>query len=172
MTDKAEKTVGRARSGEEQPAKAAKPKALSLSLDAMFNKRDERDRRQEADADETTRRDRDRRAGDCQRFDARGLTDDGRRDLLAKITAAFEAGQREVMLVSFPSDFCTDGGQRINNRLPGWKDTLPDGAKVALGFWCDALQPGGFGFGARILNFPGGMLGDVGLFVTRPQNRP
>lgn len=171
MTYSARNSVDRARSGEEQPAKAVKPETLSLSLDAMFNKRDERDRRQEADAAETMRQDRDRRAGDRARFDARGLTDAGRRDLLAKITAAFEAGQREVMLVAFPSDFCTDGGRRINNRLPGWQDTLPDGAKVALGFWCDALQPGGFGFGARILNFPSGMLGDVGLFVTWPQNR-
>jgi hypothetical protein len=164
-------SVGRARSTAEQAAKAAKPETLSLSLDAMFTKRDERDRHQEADAAEAIRQDQDRRAGDRARFDARGLTDAGREDLLAKITAAFEAGQREVMLVSFPSDFCTDGGRRINNRLPGWQDTLPDGAKVALGFWCDALQLGGFGFGARILNFPGGMLGDVGLFVARPQNR-
>lgn len=171
MIDSDRDSVGRVQGGKEQLVKAAKPDTLSLSLGAMFTKRDERDRRQEANAFGTMHQDRDRRAGDRQRFDARGLTDAGRRDLLAKITAAFETGQREVMLVSFPSDICTDGGRRINNRLPGWKDTLPDGAKVALGFWCDALQAGGFGFGARILNFRGGMLGDVGLFVTWPQNR-
>lgn len=171
MADSDRDSIGRARSGEEQSARTIRPEALSLSLDAMFAKRDERDRRQEADAAETKRQNQDRQAGDRERFDARGLTDASRKDLLAKITAAFEAGQREVLLVSFPSDFCTDGGRRINNQLPGWQDTLPNGAQVFLSFWRDALQPGGFGFGARVLNFPGGMLGEVGLFITWPQSR-
>jgi hypothetical protein len=165
MIDQAANTVGPTRSGGEQT------EASSLSLDAMFARRDERDRRQEVDAVRSARLDQDRRAGDRARFDARVLTDAGHKDLRTKITAAFEAGQREVMLVSFPSDFCTDGGRRINNQLPGWQDTLPDGAKVFLSFWRDALQPGGFGFGARILNFPGGMLGEAGLFVTWPEKR-
>lgn len=72
--------------------------------------------------------------------------------------------------MAFPSNLCTDGGRRISNGLPGWQDTLPDGAKLSLGFWCDALQPGGFGFGARILNYPDGTLGDVDLFVTWVQS--
>jgi hypothetical protein len=116
-------------------------------------------------------RERERQAGDRGRFETRSLTDTDRRDMLPKVKAAFESGRREVMLVSFPSDFCTDGGRRINNRLPGWQDTLPDGARVFLGFRRDALQPGGFGLGARVLNFPGGVLGDVGLFVTWPPGR-
>ena len=130
-----------------------------------------RERHSAAAAVDAARQERDRRAGDRGRFEARRLTDADRRDMLSKVKAAFESGQREVMLVSFPSDFCTDGGRRINNRLPGWQDTLPAGAQAFLTFWRDALRPGGFEFGARILNFPGGMLGDVGLFVTWPQSR-
>jgi hypothetical protein len=165
--------AGGARSG----GRRARPEAegpqplFSLSLDEMYAARDERERRSEEAAVDAARREREHRAGDRGRFEARSLTDANRRDVLSKVKAAFESGQREVMLVSFPSDFCTDGGRRINNRLPGWQDTLPAGARVFVEFWRDALQPGGFGLGARVLNFPGGVLGDVGLFVTWPQGK-
>lgn len=155
-----------------QPAAAEGSRPLfSLSLDAMYAAREERERRSEAAAVEAARREDEHRAGNRGRFEARGLTDADRVDTISKVKAAFEGGQREVMLVSFPSDYCTDGGRRINNRLPGWQDTLPAGARVFLEFWRDALRPGGFGLGARILNFPGGVLGDVGLFVTWPEGR-
>jgi hypothetical protein len=144
---------------------------FSLSLDEMYAAREERERRSEAAAVAAAQREREHQASDRRRFETRSLTDADRRDMLSKVTAAFESGHREVMLVSFPSDFCTDGGRRINNRLPGWQDTLPAGAQMFLRFWRDALQPGGFGLGSRILNFPGGVLGDVGLFVTWPQSR-
>ncbi len=61
------------------------------------------------------------------------------------------------------------GGDRINRK--DQPHTLPAGAQVFLEFWREALQPGGFGLGARILTFPGGMLGEVGLFVIWPQSR-
>ena len=144
---------------------------FSLSLDKMYAAREEKKRCSEAAGMAAAQREREHQAGARGRFEARRLTDADRREMLSKVKAAFESGQREVMLVSFPSDFCTDGGRRINNRLPGWQDTLPAGAQVFLEFWRDALQPGGFGLGARILTFPGGMLGDVGLFVTWPQNK-
>jgi hypothetical protein len=137
----------------------------------MYAAQDEQERHSAATAAETARREREQRAGDRGRFEARRLTAIDRQNMLSKVKAAFENGQREVMLVSFPSDFCTDGGRRINNRLAGWQDTLPAGAQVFLEFWRDALQPGGFGLGARILTFPGGVLGEVGLFVTWPQSR-
>jgi hypothetical protein len=157
--------------GPTRPAAGGSQPPFSLSLDEMYSARDARERRSEAAAVDAARQEYDRRAGDRGRFDSRRLTDADRRDMLSKVKAAFESGQREVMLVSFPSDFCTDGGRRVNNRLPGWQDTLPAGAQAFLAFWGDALRPGGFGLGARILAFPGGMPGDVGLFVTWPQSR-
>ena len=136
----------------------------------MCAARDERERRLKGQAAETAQREQERRAGDRRRFEALVLTEADRKGVLSKVEAAFEAGEREVMLMSCPSDFCTDGGRRVNNRLPGWQDTLPGGARALHGFWREALRPGGFGFGARILNFPAGVLGDVGLFVTWPQS--
>ncbi len=172
MMDQHTGGAGRARRDERRQARpeAEPPRPLSLSLGEMCAARDERERRLKGQAAETARREQERRAGDRRRFEARGLTEADRKGVLSKVEAAFEAGQREVMLVSFPSDFCTDGGRRVNNRLPGWQDTLPGGARALHGFWREALRPGGFGFGARILNFPAGVLGDVGLFVTWPQS--
>ncbi|HYH45145.1 MAG TPA: hypothetical protein VEG34_05620 [Thermoanaerobaculia bacterium] len=170
MTNKQTGGAGRTRrDGRQARPEAESPQPLSLSLSEMCAARDERERHLEGKAAEAAQREQERRAGGRRDFEARGLTDADRKDVLSKVRVAFETGQREVMLVSFPSDFCTDGGRRVNNRLPGWQDTLPGGAQAFLGFWRDALQPGGFGFGARILNFPAGVLGDVGLFVTWPK---
>jgi hypothetical protein len=153
----------------EKPMRCTKvPPALPLLPDGIYVGWEAHQRQGRAPAAETARRE--CRADDYGYFDARGFTDAGRKELLARIKAGFKADQREVMVVSFTAAFCTDGGRRINNRLPGWQDTLPGGAQAFLTFWRDTLEHGGFGFGARILNFPGGALGDVGLFVTWPQN--
>jgi len=163
--------VGRSSGRQAEPASGGPQPLFSLSLDDLHAERVERDRHSDAAAVDVMRREREQRADARGRFEARRLTDADRNTMLSKVKAAFESDQREVMLVSFPSDFCTDGGRKINNQLPDWLDTLPAGAQVFVEFWRDALQPGGFGLGARILTFPGGMPGDVGLFVTWPQSR-
>ena len=37
-------------------------------------------------------------------------------------------------------------------------------------FWKNNLKAGGFKFTARIINYPGGMPGDVGLFFSWPKD--
>ena len=64
-----------------------------------------------------------------------------------------------------PSEFCTDGGRAINNFEPHWPDTLTGFAKRAHEFWQKELQPLGYKVRAQILDFPGGMPGDVGIFL-------
>jgi hypothetical protein len=91
-------------------------------------------------------------------------------------------------LTSFPSSFCADGGRAISNagappinppdkeeqapqsREPEWLATLPAGARPIYEYWRTHLQPGGFSFSARIINYPGGMPGDVGLFFSWPKS--
>jgi len=70
------------------------------------------------------------------------ITEDDRERALTRIRRAFEAGDRELMLVKFPSVLCEDGGRRINNHLEGWQDTLPG-----------VMMPG-----------------DVGIFIGWPQS--
>ena len=74
------------------------------------------------------------------------------------------------MLVKFPSVLCEDGGRRINNHLEGWQDTLPGVMHKIYEWWETELAPGGFTFSARVIDFPGGMPGDVGIFTGWPQS--
>ena len=97
------------------------------------------------------------------------ITEDDKARAMARIARAFADGEKELMLVHFPSEICTDGGRRINNHLEGWQDTLPGAFHDVFLWWEAALKPGGFGFFARVINYPDGMPGDVGIFITWPQ---
>ena len=98
------------------------------------------------------------------------ITEEDKARALAKIRHAFENGDRDVMLVQFPSDICADSGRRIHNHLEGWQDTLPGVLKHVHEWWETDLKPGGFTFGARIINYPGGIPGDVGIFIGWPES--
>jgi hypothetical protein len=98
------------------------------------------------------------------------ITEEDRQRALARIRKAFEAGEKELMLVKFPSVICEDGGRRINNHLEGWQDTLPGVFHKIYEWWERELAPGGFTFSARIIDFPGGMPGDVGIFIGWPES--
>jgi hypothetical protein len=81
------------------------------------------------------------------------------------VKGAAERGEREVMLFRFPSEYCTDGGRAINNFEPNWPETLTGFAKRAYEFWHKELEPQGYKLRAQIMDFPGGMPGDVGIFL-------
>jgi hypothetical protein len=81
------------------------------------------------------------------------------------VSAAAERGEREVMALRFSSEYCTDGGRAINNVEPDWPQSLTGFAKRAYGFWQKELEPKGYKLRAQIMDFPGGMPGDVGIFL-------
>jgi hypothetical protein len=81
------------------------------------------------------------------------------------VRAAAEQGEREVLLFRFPSEYCTDGGRAINSFEPDWPKSLTGFAKVAYEFWQKELEPQGYKLRAQIMDFPGGMPGDVGIFL-------
>ena len=72
----------------------------------------------------------------------------------------------EAMVYSFPSDLCTDGGRAINNSDPDWPDTLQGKAKEMYDTFKARIQPQGYKLKAMIINFPGGVPGDVGFFLN------
>jgi hypothetical protein len=81
------------------------------------------------------------------------------------VRAAAEQGEREVLLFRFPSEYCTDGGRAINSFEPDWPKSLTGFAKVAYEFWQKELESQGYKLRAQIMDFPGGMPGDVGIFL-------
>ena len=81
------------------------------------------------------------------------------------IARAAENGLNEVMAISFPASYCNDAGRRINNAEPDWPDSLEGFAKVAMRYYEKELKPLGYRVQARILDYPGGMPGTVGIFL-------
>lgn len=97
------------------------------------------------------------------------LTPETTRDILqplkSKLRAAAERGQTELMVMRFPNALCADHGRAINNADPTWPDTLTGRPRQAYELWRDQLRPAGFRLSALIIEWPGGLPGDVGFFL-------
>jgi hypothetical protein len=85
--------------------------------------------------------------------------------LKAKLRAAAEQGQTELMVMRFPNALCTDHGRAINNADPSWPETLTGRPRQAYELWNNQLRPAGFRLSAMIIEWPGGLPGDVGFFL-------
>ena len=79
---------------------------------------------------------------------------------------AMREGKLEAMVYSFPSDLCTDGGRAINNMDPNWPQTLRGKAKVLYDRYQTIAKPKGYKLKAMVIDFPGGIPGDVGFFLS------
>jgi hypothetical protein len=82
------------------------------------------------------------------------------------VSRAAERGQSQVQIYRFPNSLCSDGGRRINNSLLEWEKTLEGRPKAGYEFWHEHLRPLGFHLKAEVLEYPGGMPGDIGFFLT------
>ncbi|HEX3418801.1 MAG TPA: CBS domain-containing protein [Stellaceae bacterium] len=97
------------------------------------------------------------------------ISDENWRGLLHQARQAAERGEKELLLLRFPSQLCGDAGRAVNAGEPNWPASLRGEASEIYGRWQRDLRPHGFRLGARVLEFPGGMPGDIGLFVTWAQ---
>jgi hypothetical protein len=97
------------------------------------------------------------------------LTPEALRDILqplkSKLRAAAERGQTELMVMRFPNALCSDHGRAINNADPAWPETLTGRPRQAYELWRDQLRQAGFRLSALIIEWPGGLPGDVGFFL-------
>jgi hypothetical protein len=82
------------------------------------------------------------------------------------VSQAAERGHSEVQIYRFPNTMCTDRGRRINNAEAGWEATLEGRPKLAYEFWHEHLRPLEFGLRAEVVDYPGGMPGDIAFFLT------
>jgi CBS domain-containing protein len=93
------------------------------------------------------------------------ITDEHWRSILHQARLAAEHGERELLLLEFPSALCSDGGRAINVAEPDWPSTLRGEAAEAYIRYEHDLKPRGFHLMAKVLNFPDGYIGDIGLFL-------
>ena len=89
--------------------------------------------------------------------------------VMALVNHAAESGQSEVQVYRFTNALCSDRGRKINNSEAGWEATLEGRAKSAYDFWHEQLRPLGFHLKAEVLDYPGGMTGDIGFILSWKQ---
>ncbi len=79
------------------------------------------------------------------------------------IQRAVKNGLHEVQVYRFPNALCTDKGRAINQQEDGWEKTLTGIPKEMYQLWHDHLRPRGYKISYQVIDFPGGMPGDIGI---------
>ena len=82
------------------------------------------------------------------------------------IRRAAEQGNRQLLVLTFPASYCNDQGRRINNMDSDWPASLEGFAKKALDYYMSELKPLGYKLTAQVLDYPGGMPGNIGLYLS------
>ena len=82
------------------------------------------------------------------------------------IQRAVRNGLTEVQVYRFPNTLCTDRGRAINQQEPGWEKTLTGIAHEIFKLWSDYLKPRGYRIRYQIVDFPGGVPGDIGIVIA------
>ena len=93
-----------------------------------------------------------------------GLSDD---EVMKKAQVIIEGAARngltEVQVYRFPNSLCSDRGRAINQQEPGWETTLTGIPKEIYQFWDRRLKSLGYRLQVQIVDFSGGVPGDVGM---------
>jgi len=96
-----------------------------------------------------------------------GVSDDERLErAVAIINRAVNNGATEVEVARFPNTLCTDRGRAINQQERGWEATLTGLPKELYEFWQKYLKSNGFKLRVQIVDFPGGIPGDIGMTLS------
>ena len=94
------------------------------------------------------------------------VTNESWQEMLGHAERAARNGEKQLLLLRFPSDVCSDGGRAIANVEEGWEKTLRGEADEIYRRWDHDLRPKGFGLDAPTLSFAHGTIGDFGLMLT------
>jgi hypothetical protein len=96
-----------------------------------------------------------------------GLSEDEKIKLASTvIQRAVRNGLSEVQVYRFPNSLCTDKGRAINQQEPGWEKTLAGIPKEIFQLWYDYLKPRGYRIRYQIVDFPGGIPGDIAIVIA------
>jgi hypothetical protein len=121
-------------------------------------KKQQRDKQREAIADQCVER--------VEELKEQHVSGDRWAELMRRACESAKAGETEFLLLRFPSQLCSDGGRAINVSEEGWPETLRGEARELYDRWKNDLKPQGFRLTAKILDFPDGVPGDAGLYLS------
>jgi hypothetical protein len=96
-----------------------------------------------------------------------GLTEEQKIKLASSvIQRAVRNGLAEVQVYRFPNSLCTDNGRAINQGEPGFEKTLRGIPLEIYQLWSEYLKPRGYRIKYQIVDFPGGMPGDISVVIA------
>ena len=96
-----------------------------------------------------------------------GVSDDERlKRAAAIINRAVNNGLTEIEVGRFPNTLFTDRGRAINQQEPGWEGTLTGLPKELFEFWKKHMQARGYRLKVQVVDWPGGMPGDIGMSLS------
>lgn len=82
------------------------------------------------------------------------------------IQRAVRNGLTEVLVYRFPNTLCTDKGRAINQQEAHWESTLTGIPKEIFELWSNYLRPRGYRIRCQVIDFPGGVPGDIGVTIS------
>jgi len=96
-----------------------------------------------------------------------GVSDEERlKRAAAIIKRAVDNGLSEVFIGRFPNALFTDRGRAINQMEAGWETTMTGLPKELFQFWEQHLKPRGYRLRCQIVDWPGGMPGDISMTLV------
>jgi hypothetical protein len=96
-----------------------------------------------------------------------GVSDEERlKRAAAIINRAVSNGLTEVRVGQFSNKLFTDHGRAINQQEPGWENTLTGLPLELYQFWKKHLQQRGYRLKCEIVDWPGGLPGDIGITLS------
>src|SRR3954454_1530926 len=96
-----------------------------------------------------------------------GLSEEEKVQLASTIIQrAVRNGLTEVQVYRFPNSLCTDKGRAINQQEAGWENTLTGIPKEIFQLWTDYLKPRGYRISYQIIDYPGGVPGDIAVTIA------
>lgn len=107
-----------------------------------------------------------RRHQEARELLAADLPEEAWQRMLAEARAAAQKGEQESLMLRFPCELCSDHGRAVNVPDPSWPATLQGLAAKVFLRWKKELRPRGFGLHARVVDFPDGVPGHIGLFLA------
>jgi hypothetical protein len=99
-------------------------------------------------------------------FEEREVQPEALDRIAALVQKQVERGEKQALVLQFPSDWLPDQGRAVTNRDPEWHAKLEGFPRRAYDFYVKELAPRGFQLKAEILDWPNGMPGDVGYILT------
>jgi hypothetical protein len=98
-------------------------------------------------------------------FDGREVQPEAMDRIATLVRKTIDMGDKQALVLRFPSDWLPDQGRAITNHDKDWHEKLSGFPQRAYDFFKRELEPRGFQLRAEILNWPGGMPGEVGFYL-------